>query len=229
MKIAINARNPTQAARNHACHSEMCHGSVSSAAQNSCMNVQESYQPTDILVSFGEEIKDTDPQCGMTQNEQGVCPYLPWFCWFIKADHPFRVWWLPALPTVVDEKIKDNWHTSHLNLYHRCMLDFDQVSLARYPVSHVSNRAALVLVFGSCTSRFPGLKRFGCWCGPISMFNNISRARKRALDVPTRGEDYLQYYVVLQYTCSGFVTLLYGSLGQSYLFNAIIAKVQVLR
>lgn len=57
----------------------------------------------------------------------GTCPYLPWFCWYLKAWHPFKVWWLPAMPTTVNDQIEDHWYTSHLNLYHRCMVDFAQV------------------------------------------------------------------------------------------------------
>lgn len=88
----------------------------------------DSYEPTDVIISFGEELKQTDTQCGMTPENTESCPYLPWFCWYLKADHhPFRVWWMPAMPTSVDGQIVDNWYTSHLNLYHRCVLDASQV------------------------------------------------------------------------------------------------------
>lgn len=106
------------------------------------LGVADSYKPTDVVISFGEEMKATDGQCGMTQDNTGTCPYLPWFCWYLKAWHPFKVWWLPAMPTTVNDQIEDHWYTSHLNLYHRCMLEFAQVMDRRAAIAVLQPKKA---------------------------------------------------------------------------------------
>jgi hypothetical protein len=90
-------------------------------------SVQETVQPTDIVLNFGAWLESTDPTCG-EQAGDDLCPHIHWLCGFLKAENPFRTWWLTTTPRVDNTTVIHPISQSHhLHIPTRCQLQPVQV------------------------------------------------------------------------------------------------------
>lgn len=110
----------------HHCTAPSLQLNQSSASQFE-LHMQETMEPTDVIVNFGAWLRNTNSTCGASEGDT-LCPHIPWLCNYLKGEHSFRTWWLTATPRVDDNMVVDQIPPSHhLNIPARCQLRPSQV------------------------------------------------------------------------------------------------------